>query len=231
MAIVIAVFLLYWFRDPLYGFVSTIYSHAKEPEKTAAFISSFGLAAPLIFVLLQILQVVLAPFPGEVTGFIGGYIFGALLGCLYSTIALTVGSWINFCLGRFLGKRWVRKMIPQDKLAKFDYLLKHQGVLVVFILFLIPGFPKDYLCLFLGLSTLPMRVFLLLAAIGRIPGTLMLSFQGALVFEKNYYVFGIFIIINLILAGIGYRYRASLYRWIERVNGVPPPQIDQGANT
>jgi uncharacterized membrane protein YdjX (TVP38/TMEM64 family) len=223
--------LLYWVGPPLQSGYKTIYTYLSEPQLTAAFISSFGIGAPLAFMLIQILQVVFAPVPGEVTGFIGGYLFGAFPGFAYSTLALAVGSWINFCIGRFLGKHWVRKLIPPDKLVKFDYLLKHQGVLVVFILFLIPGFPKDYLCLFLGLSMMPIRLFIMLAAIGRVPGTLMLSFQGALVFEKNYYIFGIFILFNLIMVAVGYRYRESLYGWIEKINGSARPNIDGSGDT
>ena len=87
------------------------------------------------------------------------------------------------------------------------------------------------MCLLLGLSTLPMRVFLLLAAVGRIPGTMMLSFQGALVFDKNYQLFGVIIALNLVMVAIGYRFRENLYKWIEKINGPAAPKIDEGANT
>ena len=66
----------------------------------------------MVFMGIQILQVIFAPVPGEATGFIGGYLFGVLEGFLYSSLALAIGSWINFSIGRFLGVRYVRKMIP-----------------------------------------------------------------------------------------------------------------------
>jgi uncharacterized membrane protein YdjX (TVP38/TMEM64 family) len=208
-----------WFREPLSAMLSTAYELLVERERFSDYVASYGAAAPLVFMGIQILQVVFAPIPGEATGVIGGFLFGAFKGCLYSTIALTVGSWINFSVGRFLGKRWVRKIVPSQRLARFDHIIRHQGVLVVFILFLIPGFPKDYLCLVIGVSTMPMRVFLILAGIGRIPGTLMLSLQGALVFEKNYFLFCVFVAINLLIVYYGYRYREALYRRIEKING------------
>jgi uncharacterized membrane protein YdjX (TVP38/TMEM64 family) len=223
--------LLYGLRDSLNSFYNVVYSHLSEPEQMTAFISSCGIAAPLVFMLLQILQVILAPVPGEFTGFIGGYLFGAGVGFFYSTIALAVGSGINFYIGRFLGKRMIQKVISHAKLARYDYLLRHQGILVVFILFLIPGFPKDYLCLLLGLSTLPVRVFILLAAVGRMPGTMMLSLQGALVFDKNYYIFGVIIVINLVMVFLGYSFRESLYRWIEKINDRQTSKIDEIVNT
>jgi uncharacterized membrane protein YdjX (TVP38/TMEM64 family) len=111
---------------------------------------------------------------------------------------------------------------------RYDYLVRHQGLLVVFLLFLFPGFPKDYLCLMIGVSTMPMRVFLLLAFIGRIPGTLMLSFQGALAFEKNYLILSVILVLNLIAIYFGYRYRERIYRWVEKINGSPSAIIDEG---
>ncbi len=212
----------YWFREPLLPILSELYELLTDRESVTAYVESFGAAAPLVFMAIQIFQVILAPIPGEATGFIGGFLFGAFAGCFYSTVALTIGSFLNFCIGRFLGKRWVRRLIPEAKFEKYDHLIRHQGILVVFVLFLFPGFPKDYLCLVLGLSTIPMRVFLLMAFIGRIPGTLMLSLQGALVFEKNYFIFVLIVLINLIVVFIGYRYREAIYRWVEKINGSTP---------
>ncbi|MFO8084491.1 MAG: VTT domain-containing protein, partial [Desulfobacterales bacterium] len=189
-----------------------------DREQTKAFITSFGRGAPLVFIVIQILQVLLAPFPGEATGFIGGFLFGATKGFLYSSIGLTVGSVINFTIGRFLGKRFVRKLIPPAQLERMDSLVKHQGVIVVFALFAFPGFPKDYLCLFLGLSTIPFKIFIILTAIGRMPGTLMLSLQGSYIFEQSYGWFALITSVCLVLICLAYRYRESLYRWIEKFN-------------
>ncbi len=219
--------LAYLFRTPLQQGVAEAYGLLTDRERVAAYVASFGHAAPLVFMAVQLAQVILAPIPGEATGFIGGYLFGALAGCFYSSIALTIGSWLNFMIGRFLGRRWVRRLIPKDKMAKYDHLLRHQGMLVVFLLFLFPGFPKDYLCLFLGISTMPMRVFLLIAMIGRIPGTLMLSLQGALLFERNYLIFSLLVIVNAIAIYFGYRHREKLYQWVEKINGGASPEIDE----
>lgn len=223
-------FALYWFRGPIYGEATKLFALLTERERFAEYVTSFGAAAPLVFMGIQVLQVILAPIPGEATGFIGGFLFGAYKGCLYSTMALTLGSVINFGVGRYLGKRWVRRFVSPHRIERYDHLLRHQGVLVVFILFLIPGFPKDYLCLFLGISNLPFRVFLLMATIGRIPGTLMLSLQGALMFERNYLIFCLVVAINIIVVYLGYRYREALYQWIEKINNSSPPTIDEEHN-
>jgi uncharacterized membrane protein YdjX (TVP38/TMEM64 family) len=87
----------------------------------------------------------------------------------------------------------------------------------LFILFLFPGFPKDYLCLALGVSTLPVKIFILLASIGRMPGTFALSLQGAFLYEQNYVLLGVMIGACLILAFLCYAYRERIYLWVEKV--------------
>lgn len=218
LVVCVIIILVVLFRESIWQNVSYLYHLLSDRDRVRDFIASFGFGAPLVFMGIQLLQVIFAPVPGEATGFIGGYLFGVLKGFIYSSAALAVGSWINFSIGRFFGVRWVRKMIPVAKFEKFDSMLKRQGIVVLFLLFVFPGFPKDYLCLFLGISTLPLKVFILLASIGRMPGTFLLSLQGAYLFEENYVVLGIVAAACAILAFVIYRYRENLYLWIERFN-------------
>jgi uncharacterized membrane protein YdjX (TVP38/TMEM64 family) len=207
----------FWFRIPIWEKITDLYRLFSDREQIRLLISSFGTSAPPVFMLVQILQVIFAPVPGEATGFIGGYLFGTLPGFIYSSIGLTVGSWLNFVIGRFLGERYVRKRIPAHQFQKIDGLVKRQGVILLFILFLFPGFPKDYLCLALGVSTLPIKIFILLAGIGRMPGTLALSLQGAFLYEQNYVLLGVLFAACLVLAVVCYGYREKIYLWIERM--------------
>ena len=207
----------FWFHIPIWEKIADLYRLFSDREQIRILISSFGTSAPPVFMLIQILQVIFAPVPGEATGFIGGYLFGTLPGFIYSSIGLTVGSWLNFVIGRFLGERYVRKRIPAHYFQKIDGLVKRQGVIVIFILFLFPGFPKDYLCLALGVSTLPIKIFILLAGIGRVPGTFALSLQGAFLYEQNYVLLGVVIGACLILAFLCYAYRERIYLWIEKL--------------
>lgn len=210
--------LIYIFRTPLWNLTVFYWNLFSDREQIKVFITSFGIVAPVVFIAAQVLQVIFAPIPGEATGFIGGYIFGALQGFIYSSIGLAVGSWISFLIGRFLGKRYIRKIVPSGYLDKFDSIIKHQGVMVLFVLFIFPGFPKDYLCLFLGLSALPIKVFILIAAIGRMPGTLMLSFQGASLYDKSYGAFGLITILCIVCLIIGFKYRNNIYHWVDKLN-------------
>ena len=209
----------YVYRQYLWEKITYFYNLFSNREQIKTFVASFGHGAPAIFIIIQILQVLFAPFPGEATGFIGGFLFGTAKGFLYSSIGLTAGSWINFSIGRFMGKRFVRKLVPERQLDRLDKIIKRQGVIVLFILFVIPGFPKDYLCLFLGLSTLPLKIFLILTGIGRMPGTLMLSLQGSYIFEQKYGLFAVIMGLCLIVIVLAYKYREPLYQWLEKYNG------------
>lgn len=219
--VVVGVFICLGYVYRLYLWEKTTYFYhlLTDREQIKAFVTSFGRGAPVIFIIIQILQVLFAPFPGEATGFIGGFLFGTGKGFLYSSIGLTTGSLINFSIGRFMGKRFVRKLIPKNQLDRLDKIVKRQGVILLFVLFVFPGFPKDYLCLFLGLSALPLKVFIILTSIGRMPGTLMLSLQGSYVFEQRYGLFALIMVLCLIIIYFAYKYRETIYQWLERFNG------------
>jgi len=216
--IIISVF-IFVYRDTLWCQITRCDTLFEDNERIENFITSFGFGAPIIFILLQVFQVLFAPIPGEASGFIGGYLFGTLPGFLFSTIGLSIGSWINILIGRSFGKQLVRRLISDRRLLRFDKILKRQGVIVFFILFVIPGFPKDYLCFFLGLSNVPLRVLVLIASVGRIPGTFLLSLQGAYLFERNYVLFLSVILLTLVIALISYRHKERIYQWVEKFNG------------
>lgn len=192
------------------------YDLATDKERIQQLLKAVGPLAPLIFIAVQALQVVFAPFPGEATGFIGGFLFGVPLGMLYSTIGLTLGSTLAFLLGRWLEVHFVARVVSPETLKRFDFLMERQGALVAFFLFILPGFPKDYLCFILGLSQMPLKVFLVLCTVGRLPGTLMLTLQGAKVYEGDYLFSAILMALCLLLGGILYYYRETLYLWLQR---------------
>lgn len=219
LGILIGVGYGYWV--PIVEKLAQFYELLSDKQQFKAFIGTFGTWAPVVFIFFQVLQVLFAPFPGEATGFIGGYLFGIVKGFIFSSIGLSIGSWINFLIGRFFGKRYVRKLIPEKHRVRFDTFVTHQGVIVLFILFVFPGFPKDYLCLFLGFSALPLKAFLIMATFGRMPGTLLLSIQGAFLYERMYGLLVVVLLVCLIIAFVGYRYRERIYIWIEKLNNKP----------
>jgi uncharacterized membrane protein YdjX (TVP38/TMEM64 family) len=224
ITIIIAIFLasclvvFVLLNSGLWDTLISYYDLLSDREGVRAMVKSSGWAASFVFMGLQIGQVMFAPIPGEVTGFLGGFMFGAFKGFLLSTIGLTSGSMINFGIGHFLGERVVRRLVRCETYEKYNQMVQYKGILVIFIFFLIPGFPKDYLCMFLGLTTLPARVFFVISTLGRLPGTLALSLQGASIYQKDYVFFVVITALSLLFALAGYLMRDPLYRWIHRLS-------------
>jgi len=208
----VSAFLLVFFCLALYLLIyhSDIYLTYLDRKRLVAFIKSYGSFSPVIFVALQIFQVLFAPIPGEVTGFIGGFLYGNFFGVLYSTIGLGVGSWLAFIFARWAGQPLVERIVRYKTIQRYDYLMAHQGTWIAFLLFLIPGFPKDYLCYILGLGHMDLKTFLIISTAGRFLGTVLLTIQGHLVREKNYWVLGIVIGLSLLAVLIAFLFRGKL---------------------
>jgi len=158
----------------------------RNSTKVREAILSHGKLAPYMFMVLQILQVLFAPVPGEATGILGGYLFGAWTSFIYSSIALALGSAIAFLIGHLFADAFRARFSKTRIYRKFNHLVFKGDFIIPFILFLFPGFPKDSLSYLLGLSTMPFKVFIFIATIARMPGTLVLSLEGAQVYKGNY---------------------------------------------
>jgi uncharacterized membrane protein YdjX (TVP38/TMEM64 family) len=161
---------------PLYQFVVRLYADKIYLKQT---LREWGVLAPVIFIALQALQVILSPIPGEATGILGGYLFGQWLGLLYSSIGLTLGSIGAFAIGRWLGAHYVKNLVSPETWNRLGFIVEAEGAVLCFIVYLIPGLPKDIVCYLFGISPMPLWVFALVSGLGRIPGTWVLSAQGA----------------------------------------------------
>jgi uncharacterized membrane protein YdjX (TVP38/TMEM64 family) len=187
--------------------ILSFYRYFFDTRRLRVFIASFGPFAALVFVAIQVLQVLIAPIPGEITGFVGGFLFGTLKGMAYSTIGLTAGSLIAFWITRRFGMRYVEKIVKKHYIDKFNDFITHKGLYVAYVLFLIPGFPKDSLCYLLGLTHIRFADFLFMNLFGRLPGTLILTLQGTAVKEQHYKEFFIFFIASMALTFVLYLLR------------------------
>jgi uncharacterized membrane protein YdjX (TVP38/TMEM64 family) len=216
-------FLLYYYKEAYLGFRDLVHFFSSK-TRVNRFVASFGPYAPVTFIGLQALQVLIAPIPGELTGFIGGYLFGILPGFLYSTLGLTAGSLLAFLIARRFGLPLIRRFIAKEIMDKFDYLMEHQGAFFSFIFFLIPGLPKDYFCYLLGLSPMHIITFFLVCTIGRLPGTLLLSLQGQAVRSEHYRGFFVVLGIALFFIVLAVLYRDRLEGWLKpkKTNQRPP---------
>jgi len=148
-------------------------------QKLIAFIESFHPYDDLVFIIIQIFQVLVAgAIPAEISGFVGGYLYGPVVGTIYSTIGLSIGSWLAFLLSRTFGLPLVRKIVRPSIMEKYNHFIESRGPLVCFVLFLIPGFPKAALCYIIGLSQMNIWTFIGVSTVGRLFGTILLSVSG-----------------------------------------------------
>lgn len=156
-------------------------------NKVGDYLASFGIWGAAVFVLLQALQVMIAPIPGEFTQFAGGYIYGTWLGALLSVAGILLGSLVAFGLGRLFGLPLLKIVMSQRTFGKFSFLLNHPKTeLVILILFLIPGSPKDIMTYLAGLTPVKPLHFFVAAMVARFPGILLSSYIGAHMEAKAY---------------------------------------------
>jgi len=210
-------FIIFQYHSPLWIVSVRLWNLFENHHRLKEFISSFGVYSPLAFILLQVIQVVVAPIPGGAIEFLGGYLFGVWAGMLYSMIGLILGSWLAFSIARIFEKWAVEKFVSPKTIKKFDYLIGHEGLILSFLLFLIPGFPKDALCYILGLTPMHLGIFLIISTIGRIPGTLMATLQGAKAFEHQYKLFLLLSGISALVILVFYIYHEQIHQWIKKL--------------
>lgn len=205
--------------DPLWEELEHLEEFFSKREQLGKLLQSLGVYSSAVFMLLQALQVVLSPIPGELTGVVGGYFYGKAYGFLFSTIGLTLGSWLAFELARILGRPFAEKLVSKKFLDKFNFVTTNTGTTVCFLLFVFPGFPKDYLCYVLGLSRMNLATFLAVSTIGRLPGTYLLTVQGASIRSQDYMTAAVFAIIAAVILFIAYLYRDNLFHWMKHEQG------------
>lgn len=111
-----------------------------------------------------------------------------------------------------MGRPFVEKFIKKKTMAKYDYLLHHKGAFLVFLLFLIPGFPKDSLCYVLGLGHLTTMEFLIISTIGRFAGTVLLTLGGNYIHHQQYKSFFILLGAAVVVVFLSMVYKDKLER-------------------
>jgi uncharacterized membrane protein YdjX (TVP38/TMEM64 family) len=151
-----------------------------DPQKIKRIITSYGKYGILAFISLQMLQVIAFFIPGEVVQIAGGFIYGTFWGSVLSLAGITVGSAIIYWLSRIYGKPLVMKLVSKRHHEFFDRLLKlGSSNYVIFMIYLIPGIPKDMFGYICGLSEVGFGYFLLYSTLGRLPALIISSYFGA----------------------------------------------------
>lgn len=149
-------------------------------ETLIELITSQGPLGVLILLGMQLLQIIVAFIPGEVVQIAAGMMYGPLWGSVVILVGCVLSSMVVYELVHKLGAPFVRSMVGEKQLLKFrQFELSGKFGVTVFILFLIPGFPKDVLTYIVPLSDMNLRTFLLLSTIGRTPGVIISTYAAA----------------------------------------------------
>lgn len=185
-------------------------------------VQNAGPAGVVILLVIQFLQIVVAFIPGEVVQIAAGMLYGPWAGAVVVLAGCVVSSAFVFVLVHKLGAPFVQGMVPTKFLDKFRHF-EASGKLntVVFVLFLIPGLPKDVFTYLVPLTDMSMRAFLLLSNIARIPGIVVSTYAAAGIVEGDYLQSAVIFAVAALIAVAGILGYNRLMKLLERRAVVP----------
>ena len=159
----------------------------REPERFRAWVDSSGFVSRVIFVGMVVFQLVIALIPGEPLEMGAGYAFGAVEGTILCIIGCVIGSALVFLFVRRFGVKLVEVFFPREKIRSLRFLQDSRRLdLLTFIVFFIPGTPKDLLSYFIGLTDMKLGTWLLITAVARIPSIVTSTVTGDALGLKDY---------------------------------------------
>lgn len=147
-------------------------------EAMQDYIARFAPYSHLVFFLIQLLSVILAPIPSNVTALAGGVLFGTWPAFLLTWGAVVLGSVTVFAVARRLGRNFVERVVSRSSISRYLEVIQRKQDTFLILAFLFPFFPDDVLCILAGLTTMPFRRFLLIALLTRPWGLLAASALG-----------------------------------------------------
>lgn len=203
--IVVPLVLYLLYKDTLFN--KAYLSNRLDDFKGFAFI-------PLI--LLQIIQIVICIIPGQPIQFASSYLYGVLGGFLISLVGAFIGTVITYYLAKFLGNDALHVIFGEEKVKSYVRKLNSsRAYVIIFLLYLIPGIPKDVTSYIAGISNIRLRPFIFLSILGRSPGVLESLLFGTFLAHRNYFGIAMLIIASIIILLICYIKRDVLLKFID----------------
>jgi uncharacterized membrane protein YdjX (TVP38/TMEM64 family) len=188
----------------LYLFVREYAAFITDAEALRVWLRQFGVLAPLVFILLQALQVIVAPIPGQVVALVAGYLFGPVAGTVYSLTGVLIGSAVAFTLAKRYGRSFVEDILHEDVVNRFDEFVKRVGAPGLFAFVIIPGLPDDAICFLSGLTPLRLRTFIAVISIGRLPAYVITVYAGGELASGRFLEGIALVAVVIALSAIGY---------------------------
>ena len=212
--VLFAVILLGLFIFQITGFFDKIDS----AEDLQELIDRTGVWAPLVFILIQMLQVFLLPLPGVLTVGAGVLMFGEWETCIYSFIGIMLGSLIAFWIGRVVGYKAAAWLVGKESLDKWMEKVKGKTRMILTVMFLLPMFPDDILCFVAGLSPMSWKYFIIMQVITRAISVSITSFSlgGSIIPYNTWWGILIWIAIGIAIIALFiflYKKGEKIERW------------------
>lgn len=184
------------------GFSIPFINHIDNPDRLRILLESYKGFAPIMFILLTIIQVLIPFIPGEPFELLAGYLFGSIKGALICLISSSIASIVIILLVRKYGTRLVHVFFKEKEHKKLDFLKTKKAFFIYSLLFILPGTPKDLLCYVGGLAKFDLIPLIIVTTLGRIPGIITSTIPADVLGDKNYLsatmIYGATIVISLI---------------------------------
>ncbi len=173
----------------------------RNPDDFKVFIDSFGAFGFIIMLFIQTAQIIVALIPGEVIEFVAGTLYGWFWGLLFCLAGIAAGQTIIFFAVKILGEKLVEKAAGSKAMTKYKFLRDEKRLkTVIFILYFLPGTPKDLLTYIVPMTKIKFSDFLVISLFARIPSVVTSTYGGDAFAEKDYVSLAIVYCIILIIS-------------------------------
>ena len=188
----------------LYPMAYRFFNNKEIIDKFKAFIDSCGVFGVLVMIAMMMIQLVIAFIPGEPFELMAGVMYGWFGGLLISLFAAFIGSSIIFLLVRKLGHKITDKFFSEEKMSKYKFLnTAHNRNKLLFIIFLIPGTPKDLLTYVAPLTPIKYKDYIFITTIARIPSIISSTLAGGSLIDGDVHITLIIYAVTFALTIIG----------------------------
>ena len=154
------------------------FAAAKSLEGIQDYIARFSPYSHLVFFLVQLASVVIAPIPSNITAAGGALLFGMWPAFLLTAGAVVLGSAAVFWLARILGQSFAGRFVSQKVSDQYLDLIRRKRDVFLALVFLFPFFPVDLICILAGLTDISFSRFLVIVVLTRPWGLLVASAVG-----------------------------------------------------
>lgn len=189
----------------------------RDLDKVRELMAEYKTESVFIYLGAQILQIIISVIPGQALQIAGGFMFGFFLSLLLSLVGACIGTVITYYLGDILGRDFMHLFFDEKTLNRYiDHLNSKKAATIVFLIYLIPGIPKDVVSYAAGASEIKLKPFLLLSLVGRLPGMMGSLLIGKQIYHGSYTGAIVIAIIAAVAFVVGILTRKRLMKWFDK---------------